>query len=302
MPITVTCECGKSYDLKDEFAGKLVKCPDCGRSVRVGSSSIVPQADPAFDRDRFLLRQQHLSINEKYYVWDESNQPILFVERPRHLAHNLGAAFGGVAAGGVFCCVGMVAGMALAGAVTASESQADDFTAFIAVPVVIATIVVAVLVAVVLQRKRHVELYRDDTRNERMLEILQDKKVQFLNATYTVTDKDGKVLGKLHKNYLYNFIRKRWYCYAPDGSVICVAKEDSPILALLRRALGPMFGFLRTNFLIFRGNSDEVIGEFNRKFTLLDRYVLDMSNDPQRAIDRRLALALGVMLDTGERR
>jgi hypothetical protein len=30
--------------------------------------------------------------------------------------------------------------------------------------------------------------------------------------------------------------------------------------------------------------------------------VLDMTADPQRLMDRRIALALGVMLDTGERR
>jgi hypothetical protein len=45
-----------------------------------------------------------------------------------------------------------------------------------------------------------------------------------------------------------------------------------------------------------------VIGEFNRKFTILDRYVLDLTADPGRNLDRRIALALGVMLDTGERR
>jgi len=30
--------------------------------------------------------------------------------------------------------------------------------------------------------------------------------------------------------------------------------------------------------------------------------VLDMTHDPQRLMDRRIAIALGVMLDTGERR
>jgi hypothetical protein len=45
-----------------------------------------------------------------------------------------------------------------------------------------------------------------------------------------------------------------------------------------------------------------VVGEFNRKFTLLDRYVLDLSRDEERALDRRVAVAMGVMLDTGERR
>ena len=45
-----------------------------------------------------------------------------------------------------------------------------------------------------------------------------------------------------------------------------------------------------------------LVGTFNRKFTLLDRYVLDLTGDPGRMLDRRIALALGVMLDTGERR
>jgi hypothetical protein len=81
-----------------------------------------------------------------------------------------------------------------------------------------------------------------------------------------------------------------------------VAKEDSIILSLLRRVLGPLFGLLRTNFLITRGESDMVVGEFKRKLTILDRYVLDLSADRRRDLDRRLGLALGVMLDTGERR
>jgi len=54
--------------------------------------------------------------------------------------------------------------------------------------------------------------------------------------------------------------------------------------------------------VLVRGEHAEVFGEFNRKFTLLDRYVLDLSADPARTFDRRVALALGVMLDTGERR
>ena len=62
----------------------------------------------------------------------------------------------------------------------------------------------------------------------------------------------------------------------------------------------PILSFLRTNFIFLR--NEQVIGEFNRKFTILDRYVLDMSADTQRTIDRRIAVAISVMLDTGERR
>jgi hypothetical protein len=65
-----------------------------------------------------------------------------------------------------------------------------------------------------------------------------------------------------------------------------------------------MFGLLRTNFIILAGDGSDrrELGQFNRKFTLFDSYVLNMSTDPEQTIDRRLAVAIGVMLDTGERR
>ena len=78
---------------------------------------------------------------------------------------------------------------------------------------------------------------------------------------------------------------------------MCVAQEDSRYL--IRRFLTRLFPMC---FYILDGSSGTLIGNFDRKFTLLDRYVLDLSGDPQRTLDRRVALALGVMLDTGERR
>jgi hypothetical protein len=54
--------------------------------------------------------------------------------------------------------------------------------------------------------------------------------------------------------------------------------------------------------MIVTPDFETVLGELNRKFTLFDKYVLDLTHDPQRTLDRRVALALGVMLDTGEGR
>jgi len=71
---------------------------------------------------------------------------------------------------------------------------------------------------------------------------------------------------------------------------------------LARPPTGSVHGLLRTNFIFQRPGSDKVIGEFRRKMTILDRYVLDLTADRTRAFDRRIAVALGVMLDTGERR
>jgi uncharacterized protein YxjI len=294
MAATVHCECGNVYQLKDEYAGRQVTCPKCG-AVTMAEAEPPPRAvgDPAFDRDKFLLRQKAIAIKEKYYVWDDAGQTILYVERPAYVFRGLLAILAGLVAGVVvFAGLLVLAGLAgqnALGVVLAMLSLVGGLAAVLTV-------------GIALSPKRHVTFYRDDTRNERVLEVLQDRKVQIPTVTYTVRDPAGKVLAHLRKNYLYNLFRKQWRCLTPGGSVLCLAKEDSIILSLLRRFLGPFFGLLRTNFVILRGASDTVIGEFNRKFTLLDRYVLDLTRDPKRQLDRRVALALGVMLDTGERR
>lgn len=294
MPITVKCDCGNSYELKDEFARKSVKCPKCG-AVKIAPAAPTQGADPAFARDKFLLRQKAMAINQKYYVWDESGKAILFVERPTYMLRTLLAIFGGLAAGlAVFIGVA-----ALAGVVAPDEGPLSDFLMFVAI---IGLFVAMLGVAIALSAKRHVTFYRDDSKNMKLAEVLQDSKVQFLRATYTVRDHRSLVIARLEKPYIYNLFRKRWECLAPNGSLIAVAKEDSIVLSLLRRVLGPFFGLLRTNFIILNGSTDQVIGEFNRKMTLLDRYVLDLSGDSGRRFDRRTMLALGVMLDTGERR
>ena len=47
----------------------------------------------AFNHDKFLLRQKLMTIGSKYVVWDEQQQPILFIERPLYFWRNLLAAF-----------------------------------------------------------------------------------------------------------------------------------------------------------------------------------------------------------------
>ncbi|MCE9582538.1 MAG: hypothetical protein K8T20_08605, partial [Planctomycetes bacterium] len=38
MPITTSCDCGRKLNLKDELAGKTVKCPQCGTALKVPDS------------------------------------------------------------------------------------------------------------------------------------------------------------------------------------------------------------------------------------------------------------------------
>jgi uncharacterized protein YxjI len=86
---------------------------------------------------------------------------------------------------------------------------------------------------------------------------------------------------------------------------VAVARERSQAMAILRRAIDfvPDVGGLIPipyNFDILAG--EQVIGRMDRKFQLRDRYVLDLAGDPDKALDRRLAIALAIGLDTLQNR
>ena len=64
-------------------------------------------------------------------------------------------------------------------------------------------------------------------------------------------------------------------------------------------------GLIKTDFHLFRIDADgeeQKIGSFDRKISFADKYVLDLSGDPERTFDRRAAVALGILLDTAEKR
>jgi uncharacterized protein YxjI len=297
MAVAVTCQCNTTYELKDEFAGRLVKCPNCGTENRAPTTVLTPksQADPVFDRDVFLLRQKALAINEKYSVSDENGAPLLFIERPRHMFKNMMAALA------AFIVAGAIGIGFAAGSDWLTRNDFPGMGAIVGILMPIAFFATFIVLALMMSKKRHVTFYRGETKGEKIMEALQDKKFEIFTTTFTVRDAKGRVLGRLRKNMFTNIFRKQWRLLSIAGKPILVAKEDSIILSLLRRVLGPLFGLLRTNF-VFTDGADKHVGEFQRKMTILDRYALDMRADRNRNVDRRLALALGVTLDTGERR
>ena len=252
----------------------------------------------AFDRDKFLMHQKRLAISEKYYVYDESGECVLFVHRE---AHHLRMILTGLAAFGAFSIVGIFSFALLVG-ISGSNKNFGILEGVLSVVALLLAVAAMIAVAIPLYPKRHITFYSDDSCGTELLKVYQDQKWQIPIATYTIADADLNMLGVFRKNYLYDIFRKQWQVYDPDVKLICIAKEDSILKSALRRVLGPMYGLLRTNFVILGPDGTTELGRFNRKLTLFDKYVLDMTSDSARTLDRRIAVALGVLLDTGERR
>lgn len=298
MAIPLVCECGAAYQFRPEFAGQRVRCNQCQAVIDVPLPG--PGQTREFGQNKYLINQKVLSVASKYTVSDEQGQPLLYVVRPIHFWRNLLAVLGALPVGMAAAAIGGGITYGLLSLILSARAAdyAEPWTALIAG---ITFFAVFAVTAIALSAKRHVLFYRDEQQSDLLLKVEQDRKWFLINATYTVVDAAGTMLARLRKNYLFNLIRKRWVCEDPEGREICRALEDSILLSLLRRVLGTFFGLLRINF-IFVTPDERTIGEFNRKFTLRDRYVLDFSADSGHELDRRIGLAIGVMLDTGERR
>ena len=258
MAITLTCTgCGKSYQLKNEMAGRKVRCPGC-QSVQVvpedstedydlesppGEGGTEGRPNAAFNHDKFLLRQKLMTIGSKYVVWDERQQPILFIERPLYFWRNLLAAFAAAICFLVLAPLSVVVGLGIG-----QVLHQDVVGVVVTIVFLIAAIALTFAVGIILSPKRHIDFYADESRTDLLLKVLQDKKFHVIVATYTVLTPAGELLGRMRKNYLYNIFRKKWDVFGAGGEKIAVAREDSLILSLLRRFLGPFFGILAHQF------------------------------------------------------
>jgi uncharacterized protein YxjI len=125
-------------------------------------------------------------------------------------------------------------------------------------------------------------------------------------ARYRVTDAQGEDIGELGKAFRRSLARSTWRVYSPAGEEIAWATERSLFRSLLRRAVslggfipivGDLLGLIpiRYHFDFYLG--DAKIGSLERRFGIRDRYVLDLGGDAERALDRRLAIALAVAMD-----
>jgi len=147
--------------------------------------------------------------------------------------------------------------------------------------------------------KRHVYIYTDQAFRDLAYTLRQDFIIGFLVRWFSLIDAQGKILARFRRRNLISILRRTWDIFDAEGNLIGQAIEDSWGKALFRR-FGPLGEYFKTDFIITRGGV--CVGKFIRRWTLADKYVLDMSDDPQRTFDRRTALALGVLLDTAEGR
>ena len=150
--------------------------------------------------------------------------------------------------------------------------------------------------------KAHIGIYEDESKTRKVLTVFQDKVFQF-SLTFTLLDENEQPFAQFKREFWMSLLRRTWKVYDMQGNLIAGAVEDSWWKALLRRLpyVNEIGAFIRTNFLITRPDGS-LFGQFIRRYSLADRYVMDLTGDPGRTLDRRVALGLAIVLDNAERR
>ena len=151
--------------------------------------------------------------------------------------------------------------------------------------------------------KEDIRFYTDDTKS---VEVMRIKARQRFDprAKYDVTDAEGATIGQIQKVFGKSLIRSTYRLFGPEEEELAIAQERSLGIALVRRLVGwiPVIGEFADwlpfayHFDFLRG--DTVLGSNTRRFgSFRDVYTIDLTDDPERTLDRRLVLALAVGQD-----
>jgi hypothetical protein len=153
--------------------------------------------------------------------------------------------------------------------------------------------------------KEQIRFFADESESQELFHIQARTWLDTGGSKYDVVDAQQGNIGLLEHVFGKSLFRSTWRVSSPLGEEIATARERSQVMAIARRVIDfvPDVGGLIPipyNFELLAG--DRVIGGMDRKFQLRDRYVLDLGGDPDKTLDRRLAIALAIGLDTLQNR
>jgi uncharacterized protein YxjI len=149
-----------------------------------------------------------------------------------------------------------------------------------------------------LKIKEDIRFFTDEAETEELFRIKARAVLEF-SGRYDVTTPAGERIGVLGKVFGKSLLRSTWSVLDANEQELAIAKERSLLWALVRRAVDviPYGEFVPILFHFTIDDGEQHVGDFTRRIGVRDTYELDLTGDPERKVDRRLALALAIALD-----
>jgi uncharacterized protein YxjI len=152
--------------------------------------------------------------------------------------------------------------------------------------------------------KEDIRFFADEQETQELFRIKARSMFDIGGARYDVTDAMGAPIGTLEHVFGKSFLRSTWRVKDAQGAEVATAQERSLPMAIARRVVDfvPYGEWVPIPYNFDLLSDGHVIGHMNRKFQLRDTYVLDLSGDHERRVDRRLGIALAIGLDALQNR
>lgn len=149
-----------------------------------------------------------------------------------------------------------------------------------------------------LKIKEDIRFFTDEAETEELFRIKARAVLEF-SGRYDVTTPAGERIGVLGKVFGKSLLRSTWSILDANEQELAIAKERSLLWALVRRAVDviPYGDFVPILFHFTIDDGERHVGDFTRRIGVRDTYELDLTGDPERKLDRRLAIALAIALD-----
>jgi hypothetical protein len=146
--------------------------------------------------------------------------------------------------------------------------------------------------------KEDIRFFADESEQEELFR-LKARQLLELRGRYDVTTPNGERIGVLEKVFGVSLLRSTWRIYDALEQQVAMAQEKSVPVALLRRAIDfvPYGEFVPIVFQFTILMDGREAGDLRRPLGIRDRYILRIGGDPERRIDRRVAVALAIALD-----
>ena len=152
--------------------------------------------------------------------------------------------------------------------------------------------------------KEDIRFFADESESEELFRLKARSVLDTGGSRYDVTAADGTPVGVLHHLLRQSLFRSTWRVSDANDSEVATAQERSLPMAIARRVIDfvPYGEWIPIPYNFDLLMDGRVVGSLNRKFQLRDRYVLDLTDDHERKLDRRLAIALAIGLDALQNR
>lgn len=146
--------------------------------------------------------------------------------------------------------------------------------------------------------KEDIRFFADESEAEELFRI-KARAVFEVGGRYDVTTPEGERIGLVEKVFGISLLRSTWRIYDANEQQVALAQEKSMPIAVLRRVIdlvpyGTLIPIVFQFTILMDGRE---VGELRRPIGLRDRYILKLGGDPERRIDRRVAVALAIALD-----